>query len=319
MHQMPSHHLRVATMSPDDRASVASPEGDQLVVQVGQPPRFFTGWVADYRQIWSYRELLAQLVRKELKVKYKGSFLGFLWTLAKPMFQIAIFYLAFTVFLGNTQPAYAIFIFTGLIAWNLFSEVVGGCTGSIVANGHLINKTAFPREIFPLAIAGAALVNFVTQLPVLFIALAISGWYGDPWYWTDAMLLVPLAVAVTVVFATAVGLFLAAATVYLRDIQHLMEIVLLAWFWLTPIVYPAVLPVNSLSGGHPEMLWAYLANPMVMVVSAFQQAFYTMGPEYLFSGQVGLRLVLALLGSLILLWLGQRTFAKMSASFAQEL
>ena len=95
-------------------------------MQVGQPPRFFTGWVDDYRQIWSYRELLVQLVRKELKVKYKGSFLGFLWTLAKPMFQIAIFYLAFTVFLGNTQPAYAIFIFTGLIAWNLFSEIVGG-------------------------------------------------------------------------------------------------------------------------------------------------------------------------------------------------
>jgi ABC-2 type transport system permease protein len=293
--------------------------GHDPVVVVGAPPRFFAGWVEEYRQVWSYRELLVQLVRKELKVKYKGSFLGFLWTLARPMLQIAIFYLAFTVFLGNRQPAYALFLFTGLIVWTLFSDIVGGCTGTIVGNGPLINKTSFPREIFPLAVAGAALVNFAAQLPVLFVAIWLSSLGGVPWHWTNAVLLVPLAVVVALVLGTAVGMLLSAVTVYLRDVQHLVEIVLLAWFWLTPIVYPAVFPVNNLAGSHPALLAAYLANPMVPVVSAFQQAFYTMGPEYLFGGKVALRLVFSLAVSLVLLWLCQRVFAKLSANFAQEL
>jgi ABC-2 type transport system permease protein len=300
-------------------AAIVNRRSEEMVVQVGAPPRFFSGWLADYRGIWSYRELLLQLVRKELKVKYKGSVLGFLWTLARPTFQIAIYYLAFTVFLGNQQPAYAIFIFTGLIAWTLFTDIVGGCTGVIVGNGPLINKTAFPREILPLSVAGASIVNFVAQLPVLGAALVISALTGHVWTWTSAMFLLPLAVLVAVVLGSAVGIFLAAVTVYLRDVQHLIEIVMLAWFWITPVVYPASLPVKNLSESHPLLLQIYLANPMVMVVSAFQRAFYTMGPEYLYGGNIALRLVICLIVSVVLLWLAQRVFAKLSANFAQEL
>ena len=108
------------------------------------------------------------LVRKELKVKYKDSFLGFLWSLLRPMFQLAVYYVAIGKFLGDPLPAVPrIFLFTGLVAWTLFTDIVGGCTGAIVGNAGLIKKVYFPRELLPLSVVGAALVNFAMQLLVL--------------------------------------------------------------------------------------------------------------------------------------------------------
>jgi ABC-2 type transport system permease protein len=236
------------------------------------------------------------------------------------MLQIAIYYLAFTVFLGSQQPAFAVFVFAGLVAWQLFTDVVGGCTGTIVGNGALIKKTYFPREVFPLSVVGAGLVNFVFQLVVLAGALvvaAVAGFHVVP---TWDLLLVPLALAVCVVYATALGMALAAATVHLRDLQYLIEIVLLAGFWLTPIVYPITYPIDNLTErGYDTLLQVYLLNPMVNVVAAFHKAFYTMAPEYHFQGNLWLRLTVLLAVGLVLLWLAQRLFARWRGSFAQEL
>ncbi|MGY1619681.1 ABC transporter permease [Geodermatophilus sp. SYSU D00691] len=288
--------------------------------RVNPPRRFFRGALHDARDILRYRELLAQLVRKELKVKYKDSVLGFFWTLVRPMTQLIIYYLAFTIFLGNSQPAYAIFIFSGLVVWGLFTDIVGGCTGSIVGNGGLLKKTYFPREIFPLSVVGAALVNFLLQMIVLFAALGIAALAGFRVVPTWDLGLVPLALVVCLLWGLALGLFLAAATVYFRDLQHLIEIVLLALFWLVPIVYPVTLPIHNFTeSGHTTLLEIYLANPMLNVVTAFQRAFYTMGPEYTFDGNLWARLgVLAVVG-LGALWLAQRYFARAQGDFAQEL
>lgn len=294
---------------------------ESLPMERVNPPRtFFRGSLRDVADILRYRELLSQLVRKELKVKYKDSVLGFFWTLVRPMTQLVIYYLAFTIFLGNQQPAYAIFIFSGLVVWGLFTDIVGGCTGSIVGNGGLLKKTYFPREIFPLSVVGAALVNFALQLIVLFAALGITALTGDRVVPTWDLALVPLALVVCLVWGLALGLFLAAATVYFRDLQHLIEIILLALFWLVPIVYPVVLPIkNFTEGGHSTLLEIYLANPMLNVVAAFQRAFYTMGPEYTFQGNLWGRLGIMLLVGLGVLWLAQRYFARTQGDFAQEL
>ncbi len=295
---------------------------EALPLERVNPPRtFFRGAGHDVADILRFRELLTQLVRKELKVKYKDSVLGFFWTLVRPMTQLVIYYLAFTIFLGNTQPAYAIFIFSGLVIWGLFTDIVGGCTGSIVGNGGLLKKTYFPREIFPLSVVGAALVNFGLQLLVLFAAIGVTALFTDNRVaLTGDLALVPLALVVCLTWSLALGLFLAAATVYFRDLQHLIEIVLLALFWLVPIVYPVVLPIkNFAEGGHQVLLDIYLANPMLNVVTAFQRAFYTMGPEYTFAGNLAARLaVLAAIG-LGVLWLAQRYFARAQGDFAQEL
>jgi ABC-2 type transport system permease protein len=303
-------------------AAIARSEAIELVPmeRVNPPRKFFHGAVNDVRDIVRYRELLSQLVRKELKVKYKDSVLGFFWTLVRPMTQLVIYYLAFTIFLGNQQPAYAIFIFSGLVIWGLFTDIVGGCTGSIVGNGGLLKKTYFPREIFPLSVVGAALVNFCFQMVVMFAALGITALTGDRVVPTWDLALVPLALVVCLVWGLALGLFLAAATVYFRDLQHLIEIVLLALFWLVPIVYPVVLPIkNFIQGGHDTLLQVYLANPMLNVVAAFQRAFYTMGPEYTYSGNLWSRLGIMLGVGLVALWLAQRYFARAQGDFAQEL
>jgi ABC-2 type transport system permease protein len=294
---------------------------EQLPMTVVHARRsFLRGFAEDVRDIWSYRGLLIQLVRKELKVKYKDSVLGFFWTLVRPMIQLVIYYVAFTLFLGNTQPAYAIFIFSGLVIWGLFTDIVGGCTGSIVGNGGLLKKTYFPREIFPLSVVGAAIVNFFFQMIVLLMALALAAVTGQRVVPSWDLGLVPLALVVCVVWATALGLFLAAATVYLRDLQHLIEVILLALFWLVPIVYAVTLPLNSFAkGGHHTLLTLYLANPMLNVVAAFQRAFYTMGPEYTLQANLWPRLGFFLLVGLALLWLAQRYFARVQGNFAQEL
>ena len=295
---------------------------ESLPMERVNPPRsFFRGSFTDLVDILRYRELLGQLVRKELKVKYKDSVLGFFWTLVRPMAQLVIYYLAFTIFLGNQQPAYAVFIFSGLVVWGLFTDILGGCTGSIVGNGGLLKKTYFPREIFPLSVVGAALVNFFLQMIVLIGAIGITAVLTDNRVAVTSDLgLVPLALAVCLVWGLAMGLFLAAATVYFRDLQHLVEIVTLLLFWLVPIVYPVVLPIkNFTENGHSLLLEIYLANPMLNVIAAFQRAFYTMGPEYTLDANLWARLGVFLAIGLGALWLAQRYFARAQGDFAQEL
>jgi ABC-2 type transport system permease protein len=123
--------------------------------------------------VWRYRELLVSLVRKELKVKYKNSVLGFVWSLLNPALYLVVFYVVFKYFLGAGLPLFAIFLLAGLLPWNLFGVALGAATGSIVQNPSLVTKVWFPREILPLASIGAGLVHFVLQTIVLFAALLI--------------------------------------------------------------------------------------------------------------------------------------------------
>jgi ABC-2 type transport system permease protein len=272
------------------------------------------------REVYDYRELLMNLVRKELKTKYKDSVLGFFWSLLRPMLLLAVYYVAIGEFLGMTFRLFPIFLFSGLVAWSLFTDVLGGCTGSIVGNAGLIKKVYFPRELLPLSVVGAALVNFVMQLVVLVAAVLL---FGGSLHGQQVWLL-PLAFVALLLFMTACGLGLAAANVRFRDIQHLIEIVLLLWFWLTPIVYGvgAVLQRMEASGLH-WLAQLYLANPMASVVIGFQQAVYgdynDGTTQQTFQGSIAPRLLAVIVASSVLLWLAQRYFAHDQGNFAQEL
>lgn len=224
--------------------------------------------------VWNYRELLANLVRRELKVKYKNSVLGFLWTLLNPLLYLAVFSLVFSGFLRGGVQLYGIFLLSGLLAWNLFSIGLTGATLSIVSNGPLVQKVWFPREILPLAPIGAALVNFVFQLVVLAGALLAFSW-SPAW---ELLWMLPLAVLVAAIWATGLGLMLSAFNVYFRDVQHFLELGLLAWFWLTPIVYQYDLVATMVRdrwGAGAERLT--LLNPMIPVVTSLQRAVYNPG------------------------------------------
>ncbi|HEY9555366.1 MAG TPA: ABC transporter permease [Acidimicrobiales bacterium] len=219
--------------------------------------------------VWRYRELLVGLVRKELKVKYKDSSLGFFWSMLNPAMYLAVFYVVFQIILGSGIPYFAIYLLSGLLAWNLFNGSVTAATGSIVNNGSLVNKVYFPREILPLSTVGANLVHFFLQTLVLLAALVIFRYdVAFEYLW----LVIP-ALAVLLVLAAGFGILFAALNVYARDLQHLLELVMLAWFWLTPIVYAWQLPADKLSeSGLSTSLT--LLNPIVPIVISLQRGIW---------------------------------------------
>lgn len=206
---------------------------------------------------------MINLVRKELKVKYKNSALGFVWSLLNPLLYLVVFYVVFTFFIPATIPFFPIFMLAGLLPYNLFSAGLGGGTSSIVGNAGLVGKVWFPREILPLAAVGAALVHFGLQLLVLAAALVVF-WYQPSWSYLP--LVIP-ALVTLLVFVAALSIALAAVNVYARDTQHLLELVLLAWFWMTSIVYPFA-QVQAKVGN-----WALL-NPLTPIMITMQRAIW---------------------------------------------
>lgn len=221
--------------------------------------------------VWRYHELLVNLVRKELKVKYKNSILGFLWTLLNPMLYLVVFSLVFQEILRVQIEYYAIFFLSGLLAWNFFSTAVTAGTASIVGNAQLVQKVWFPREILPLASMGAAMVHFFLQLLVLAGAMVLFRRAPSAEF---SVALVP-ATLVLFVLCAALAIALSAINVYLRDTGHLLELVILAWFWMSAIVYPYSLITSRLSS---NVEWVASLNPMIPVVTTFQKALYNPAP-----------------------------------------
>ena len=306
--------------------------GQEPIRYAGTTPGVFRGTTRSLQDIWRRRELLSMLVRRELKARYKDSVLGFIWTLIRPLTMLLIYYVALGKFLGAERgiPDFAIFIYTGLTVWGLFSEAVTSGTGSIVANTGLIKKVYLPREIFPLATLGSALFNFAIQLVVLLLATVVAGAVptGDRWAY------LPLSLAVVLVTVLGWSLLLSALNVYLRDIQYLVEIGLMIAFWASPIVYSWALVADKVDSAALREL--YLTNPVTVAVIGFQQTFWVAGdggpiPPGATEEQIALltpqpvpdnlelRLWLWLLVGLVFAFVAQRVFARLQGNFAQEL
>jgi len=218
------------------------------------------------RDLLRYRELTANLVRKELRVKYKNSFLGFFWSLLNPALLLGIYWLVFTKFLGQRIPNFAIFLLSGLLGWNLLTMALTSSVVSLVGNASLVTKVYFPREALPLAAVGASLMHFFFQLIVLAVAIAAMRFPVSP----AAIVLVPSALLVELLLLAGLCLIVAVLNVYFRDVQHLLEVGLLAWFWMTPIVYPIAFLQQNLG-----KLWHLsLLNPMTSIALAYQRGIY---------------------------------------------
>jgi ABC-2 type transport system permease protein len=232
-----------------------------------------------------------------------------------------VFTLVFTQLLDNGIDNFPVLFMSGFLVWNFFNLATLSGTGSVVGNANLVRKVRFPRVVLPLSSVGFAGVHFVLQLGVLFALLAV--FYRDA-FGPQLVLLVP-ALAVVTVFATAMALLASALNVRYRDVEHLLEVILLAWFWLTPIVYPVTFVRDQLAGS-PWLFRLYMANPMAGVVTAMQRAIYvhpvTGGRQILPAG--GYSFYLTWLGvagaiALALLAAGWWTFRRLQADFAEEL
>lgn len=276
------------------------------------------GFFSAIQAVFARRELLGLLIRRELVGKYKDSALGLLWSLVRPLTQLFIYYLVLGQFLGAARSIdnFAVFIFAGLTIYGLFSEMLVGMTSSIVANSGLIKKVDLPREIFPIAAAGASLFNFLIQFVILLVAALVVGTLFVGWN-----LLFGLASFVIVVtWGLALGLILSAANVYMRDVQFLVDVIVMLLMWFSPIVYSWTFVRDTFgNAGFDWLTQVYLSNPITVAVIGFQEAFWAIpsGGEPL-PGLTG-RMAVSFVVGLALLWFGQRYFAKRQANFAQEL
>jgi len=224
------------------------------------------------KELWEYRELIYNLVLRDLKVRYKNSFLGVIWSWLNPLLMMIVFTFVFSILRGESMRDFHIFVLSALLPWNFFSGAVMGGIHSITGNGHLIKKVYFPREILPIATVLSSLVNFLIALPVLFILALISGVPLNPW-----MLLLPIPILVETLFALGIVLVLSTLEVFYRDTHMLMEVAMQAWFFLTPIFYPVEqLPQQVLLLGQViiRRRLIFWVNPMASIVNTYQDILY---------------------------------------------
>jgi ABC-2 type transport system permease protein len=218
------------------------------------------------REIWRSRELLLFLVRKELKVKYKGSVLGFFWSMLNPAVVLVVYWLVFTYFLKSGIPQFAIYLFSGLLVWNFFSVSLITSANSVVANAGIVKKVSFPREILAISQVGTSLVFLGFQLIVLVVFL-LGFRYAPDWSYLP---LIPFAVVDLVILTTALAIALSAINVYLRDVEHLIQVLMTVWFWGVPIIYS----FNKVYHHAKWLGYLFLADPVTPLVLSFQRAIY---------------------------------------------
>jgi lipopolysaccharide transport system permease protein len=222
------------------------------------------------KDLWLHRELLWNMTVKELKVKYKRSVLGFLWSFMNPLIMLAVFSLVFTILVKNDDMQwFVVYLMSGLLTWLFFVNSLMQSVGSVVGNAGLVKKVYFPREILPLAAVGANIFHFIMQMLVFFVFLLIL-----QWHFSIYILFFPLVMLLEIVFTLGLCLFLSAANVYLRDVQHFVEVATMAWFWLTPIVYLIGMVMDKLG----RWFGIYLLNPVTNIVELWQFIIYN--PHY---------------------------------------
>jgi lipopolysaccharide transport system permease protein len=259
-------------------------------------------WQRRLGEIAGYRDLVRNLVSRDLKVRYRESFIGFGWSLLNPVLMTAVFYLVFHIFLGNPTPKFPVFLLCGILPWNWCAAAVMGGVGSVVGNSALIKKVYFPRELLPISIVLSNMVHFLLALPVLLLMMII---FGTPF--TGGIVFIPLLMAIQLVFLTGMALFLSCLNVFLRDTASIMEVLISLWFFVTPVFYRVDDVANEWAG------LLFLVNPMAALVTAYRAILYDgQLPSLASLGATSLTAVIVLAA-------GYLFFAHYSSRFGEEL
>lgn len=257
------------------------------------------------RELWHYRDLLRSLVSRDLSVRYRRSALGFVWSLLNPLLMMLVFTIVFQVVKPQSVRNYPLFVLAGMLPWNFLAGAISGATRSVTGNAHLIDKVYFPREILPLSVVIAHLINFLLSLAV-FLPLALllgARWNG----WIFAL---PLVILIEVMIVTGISMMLAALNVFYRDTEQVLEVVLTAWFFLTPVFYELELLPNQFLGIDVWRL-VYTLNPMATLVTDYR---YVM----LYETPIIRHTLIPFLIGIALLGSGWWAFRRVAPSFAEE-
>ncbi len=262
--------------------------------------------------VWRYRYFLWMFVYQRIRIQYAGTIFGVLWSLLNPLLMTLIFTAMFTFIAPQHNiEKYPVFLLAGLLPWHFFASAVSIATASIVVERNLIQKVHFPVELIPVASVTSALPNFVGGLLVFAVLALLSGMRLTGW-----ALLLPVIMVLEILFATGLGFLLATANVFYRDVQAILQVVLQAWFFLTPVFYPMeVFPRQFVLLGLEVDLWRWIRilNPMASLIASYRDILYwgrSIDPAFLLRTALTVVLILVL-GYLFLL--------KYCARFPEEL
>lgn len=268
------------------------------------------------REVLRHRFLLRLLVRRELRARYKSSLLGIGWTYIRPAVHFSIYFFVVGTFLGVSDRVenFAVYLFSGMVLINLFTEILRSTTRSVTGHTSLIRKVFLPREIFPTTSVLLSLVHFVPGLLILCCAALAAGWRFS----VEALISAVLGFTIVTVLGMGIGLLLAAGNVFLRDLEQIVDVTSMVIVWSVPMIYPWTAVRDAVPGW---ALDAYLANPLVTAGSLFQQAFWFPGTtgDFAFPPHLHTRAGVALTAAALVFVCGQRTFAELQHRFGQEL
>ncbi len=225
-----------------------------------------TALTRPFTELYRFRELLALLVGRDLKVRYKRSVLGMFWSLLNPLLQMVVYTLVFSTIMKVGVPDFPVFFLAGMLPWTLISVSSLTAAHALLNNQGLIRKVAVPQAVYPVAVVGSKLVDLLLSLvPLAIIAAATGRAPGTSW-----LVLAP-GIVVATAFTVGLSLLFSSLMVFFRDIRHLIDILFQVWFYLTPIIYPASY-LEKLP--HPWVRRALELNPAAPIVRLFQDAIY---------------------------------------------
>ena len=254
-----------------------------------------------FKDLYKYRELLKTNIKKEVRGKYKGSWLGIMWTFLNPLLMLAVYAFVFPYILRVNVENYTIFMIVALIPWNFFTMAVTTGTSSVTINGNILKKVYFPREIIPISVTTSQLINFLITCLIMFVFIIFSG-IG----FSVHILLLPVIILIQYILVLALNFVLSAVTVFVNDLAHFVQVAMTLGFYATPIVYlPSMLP--------EQFQWAMKINPMAVLVEAYRAILY-------YHEMPNLKwLIIWGVLSLLLLIIGYIIFKKLEKTFVEEL
>ena len=253
------------------------------------------------RNLYNYREFLKTSILKDFRGKYKKSFLGVLWSFLNPLFQLLIYSLVFPHIMGNRIENYTVYLMIGLMPWTFFNNTIIQSAACIVTNGGIIKKVFFPREILPISILTSNLVNFLITQIIVLIALIFSGIAI-----TDAVLFFPVIVIMQYILQMGLAFIFSAITVYIRDVEYIINIFMMLMFYLCPIVYePSMIPNN--------LLKFFKLNPMFEIISFYRKILY----EGVIPNMIDVLKIFIV--CFVILVFGYSVFKRLEKRFAEEL
>ncbi|GIV88051.1 MAG: transport permease protein [Chloroflexus sp.] len=277
------------------------------------------GVLPKLQELWQYRELIRNLVLRDLRARYKGSTFGYLWTQIAPLGMMMVYVIVFSFLLPNGIAMFPVFVIVGLLPWNYTAEAVLSGTRSIIDNAALVKKVYFPREVLPLVAVGSSLLNFVLSLPMMFLVIVIVqlttiGRLNLSW----SIVYLPVIMALQTIFLAGLALLLGAGAVFFRDVVHLIGIVINIWFFLTPIIYP----LSTISEGVAARVIRWL-NPLASIIEFYREIIYGNTVPVGLIPTPGVPALGALLRvgvtALIVLAVGYWVFQRTSRHFGEEL